>query len=516
MTTSAGYLVVAPVVLPLAVAAFLLVTGSSRPRWRAPVSIAASAVLALLAAALVALADVGPAPVAFIGDWPAPYGIVLVADRLGALMVGVTAMVGFAAALAASPNEASRGPHFHAFLQVELAGLCGAFLTADLFNLFVFFEVLLIASYALLLNGGSQRAMRPGLRYVAVNLVASSFFLVGVAAIYAACGTLNLADLARRLPMAVGRDQALARAGLNALVAVFACKAALLPLGFWLSPTYRAAGPAVAVVFAVMTKVGVVAILRILALASGSGGALDSDAGPSIVGAVYVAGLATVLAGGLASLAARDLSGLVAALVGVSSGVLVAAIATDADAWAGAIAYLAHSTIAIAFLFLVAGAIGAQRGGMAGRLAPGPATADPVLLGALWLIGAVAAAGLPPLGGFVGKFLVLRAVAPAGARAWLWVAILASGGFALIALARAGSTLFWAVNGPAVGPAAPPARGGGAALVALALATLAFAPFAGHLARYVAGAALDLRDPGSARFSQNHRPAPASIRGAPR
>ena len=492
--SAADPLAIAPVVLPFVIGALLLVTEARRPRWQAPVSITTAAALVVVALALVARADAGAPTVTLVGNWPAPYGIVLFVDRLAALMVALVALVGLAAALASTSPTAGRGPHFHGLLQVQLAGLAGAFLTADIFNLFVCFELLLIASYALLLHGADSRAVRPGLRYVAVNLVASAFFLIAAAAIYAASGTLNLADFARRWPALTGFDAALARAGVWALIGVFAVKAALLPLGFWLAPTYRAAPVAVALVFAVMTKVGVYAILRIgAALGAGTGDAIAVE----LAAPLYALGLATVAAGVLSALAARELAALVAALVVVSSGVLVAAIASGPGAWGGAIVYAVHSTIVAALLFLVAGTTGVQRGDLRDRTSAGPVAVDRVLLGSLWVVGGAAAAGFPPFGGFVGKFLVLSSTAGAGVSTGLWFALLGSGGFLMLAFARAGATVFWA-GGPPLPQAPSASPGERAALVVLAAATLALIPAAGPLVRYASAAAQALGAPAAA------------------
>jgi multicomponent K+:H+ antiporter subunit D len=241
-------------------------------------------------------------------------------DRLAALMLVITAVMGIACRLAAG-DEGSR--RFDALLQFQLAGLNGAFLTADLFNLFVFFEVLLAASYALLLDAQGAARLRAGLHYVTVNLLGSSLFLIAAAMFYGIAGTLNIADLDARLAALPASDVALAQVAGLLLLAVFAIKAAALPLGFWLPGTYGAATVHVAVLFAIMTKVGIYSILRVH-------GALF-EAAPQTASAVLPlaglalpwllsAGLATLLLGAAGALAARDLRVLVAWSVVVSAG----------------------------------------------------------------------------------------------------------------------------------------------------------------------------------------------------
>src|SRR6185312_13610024 len=175
------------------------------------------------------------------GDWPAPFGIVLVLDRLAALMLALTAVVAsvsLSSALTAAPAWDTRGRHFHPLFQLQLMGLNGAFLTGDLFNLFVFFEVLLIASYCLLVHGRGVERVRAGFHYVVVNLAASTLFVIGVALLYGVTGTLNLADLALRVPHVAAADAPLVHAAGFVLLVVFALKAAIFPLSLWLPRAY--------------------------------------------------------------------------------------------------------------------------------------------------------------------------------------------------------------------------------------------------------------------------------------
>ena len=492
MTAGPDPLLIAPIVLPFAAAAVLLVVERLRPRWQAPLSVAATVALLVVAIALGQRAAGGEPAVYLLGNWPAPFGIALALDRLSALMLVLTATVALPSLVYALDGWARRGPHFHAFFQLQLAGLCGAFLTADLFNLFVFFEVLLAASYALLLHAADGRALRAGYHYVAINLAGSALFLIAAAMFYGLAGTLNMADLAVKLAVAPDADHGLLRAAGMLLLVVFAVKAAVLPLGFWLPDTYAAAPAPVAALFALMTKVGVYAVLRVSMLLFGA------DAGPVAgLGAttLFALGLATVAVGALGTFAAVHLKGVVAFLVIVSAGTLIAAVAVgSAGALGGAVYYLAQSTIVAALLFLLADAIGRQRGDLGDCLQSGPAVAQPALLGLLFLGAATAIAGLPPLTGFIGKLAILAGAVDAPEAPWLWGVVLASGLVATMALARAGSRLFWKARGEGTG-AGTIAAGEGLALAMLAGAALALAVFAGPAQRYAEATAAQLRAP---------------------
>src|SRR6187402_1327194 len=207
------HLVVAPILLPLIAAALMLALGDQRRGARALVNVLASAAGLAIAVALFAWVDRGGAggtiAVYLPANWAVPYGIVLVADRLAALMLVLTGVLGLTSVLYASARWHRAGVHFHPLFQLQLMGLNGAFLTGDLFNLFVFFEVTLAASYGLLLHGSGQTRVRAGVHYIAVNLLASSLFLIGVAMLYGITGTLNMADMAAKLPLVAETDRGL-------------------------------------------------------------------------------------------------------------------------------------------------------------------------------------------------------------------------------------------------------------------------------------------------------------------
>src|SRR4249920_229953 len=202
--------IVAPVLLPAMTAGLLLLLGPRLPRWlQRAIGCFASVALLAVALHLVCDANAGAVQVYALGDWRPPFGIALVLDRLSALMLVLTGGLGLCALIGASGGVDTESPYFHALFQFQLMGLNGAFLTGDLFNLFVFFEVLLIASYCLLLTGNTPSRLRAGLHYVVVNLVGSSLFLIAVGLLYAITGTLNLADLALKVPQLSPQDRLL-------------------------------------------------------------------------------------------------------------------------------------------------------------------------------------------------------------------------------------------------------------------------------------------------------------------
>lgn len=258
-----------PLLVPLLTGIALVLLRGSATRVRRSVSMTAAVILVIVALQLLTASADGSIAVYRLGNWPAPFGIVLVADRLATAMVALTALLGACALLYAIQGADRAGRHFHVLFQFQLFGLNGAFLTGDLFNLFVFFEVLLIASYGLLLHGGGKLRTRAGLHYVVVNLIGSTLFLFAVGTLYGVLGTLNLAHIAQRMADLPEREAGIASAAGLLLFVVFALKAALAPLHLWLPAAYANTSAPVAALFAIMTKVGAYAILRIYTLVFG-------------------------------------------------------------------------------------------------------------------------------------------------------------------------------------------------------------------------------------------------------
>jgi multicomponent K+:H+ antiporter subunit D len=467
-------------------------------------SITGTGLLLAIAIGLAVMAADGATHVYRLGDWPAPFGIVLVLDRLSALMVLLTAMLALVVLIhAVATGWDARGRHFHALFQFQLMGICGAFLTGDIFNLFVFFEVLLIASYGLMIHSGGRERIRAGLQYVVMNLAGSTLFLFALGTLYASTGTLNIADLAVRIQQIPAEEAALVRVAVMLLLIVFAVKAAVFPVQFWLPGTYANAPAPVAALFAIMTKVGAYAILRIHTTAFGPGiPATEGLAGTWL----FPAAIVTIALGAFGVLGARRLMPLIAfSVVGSMGTLLVAVAAFSPTATTAALYYLVHSTFAAACLFLIADLVVSQRA--SDTLQPRPATVQNGLFAALFFAAAIGMAGMPPLSGFLGKLLVLDALRDPGDLIWAWSAILAGSLLTIVGFARAGSALFWkstAIQLPAVGqggasePGTPAAERATVAQVAPTMAAIAvlagLAAFAGPVSAYLEQTSTQLFD----------------------
>jgi multicomponent K+:H+ antiporter subunit D len=513
-----NHLVIAPILLPLVAGIAHLFGRHLAYSWRRGFSYAVVLGQIGLAAALLNAVSDGDILTYALGNWPAPFGIVMVADRLSAWMLLITAVLalfpliyasrgGERSPLASLPPEGVLHPpwggpaavdvsgrHFHILYQLQLFGLNGAFLTGDLFNLFVFFEVLLLASYGLILHGGGRLKTRAGLHYVVLNLCGSALFLIAVGTLYGLFGTLNMADLARKMAAVTPENLGPARAAGLLLFAVFALKAALLPLYLWLPAAYAHTSAPVAALFVIMTKVGAYSILRVMTLIFGA-----QAGGVALIEPwLLPLALATLLIGLLGALAARGLREQAAYLVVASVGTLLTAFSLGSVAGiAAGLYYLPHSVFTGAALFLLADRIAQGRGSLADRFEPGPAMAGAALLGGLFFIAAMLAAGLPPLSGFVGKFLLLRAALEHPAWPWIMAVTLIGGLLGLIALARAGSLLFFHTPPAEEGAPAPPPFDAGALLPVFGLLalTIGLTLAAGPLHAYASATAEQLLQP---------------------
>ena len=431
--------IIASVVLPALVAPLIVLALRHDLRLQRVCGVTCSVALVGLAGGLLWSASVNPPQVYFLGDWPAPFGIVLVLDRLAALMLALVAVLGLVVLLyVISTGWDARGRHFHALYLFQVMGLNGAFLTGDAFNLFVFFEVLLIASYGLMIHGGGQDRLRAGVQYVAFNLIGSTLFLFALAVVYAVTGTLNLADLAVKVAMLPAGDVAMLRVAGVLMLLVFAVKGALVPLQFWLPGTYANAPGPVAALFAVMTKVGAYAVIRVFTLVFPAGTAVT---GTLFADLLMPAALGTVAVGAVGVLGATTMARQ-AAFAGIASmGTLFVAVAAfEPQATSAALYYLIHSTLAGAALFLVVDLVTRRRGSGDLRVAPVPFVQSG-LLGGLFLAAAVASAGTPPLSGFIGKLLVMDALRDD--MVVVWTMILVGSFLMILGFARAGSHVFW-------------------------------------------------------------------------
>lgn len=468
MTSWLEHLIIGPIVLPLVVAAFMLLLDERRRVVKGVLSLSAMAAILVMAWVLIhesANGAVGGGDVARVyrlGDWAAPYGIVLVADRLSTMMVALTSVLAGCALAFSLARWDRAGPRFHVLFLLLVMGVNGALLTGDLFNLFVFFEIMLAASYGLVLHGSGEKRVRAGLGYIAVNLTASLLFLVGVSLVYGLTGTLNMADLAVRVPEIAAEDRGLFHVAMAVLAVAFLIKSASWPLGFWLAPTYTAASAPAAAMLTILSKVGVYVVLRLSSLAFSDSAGASAGFGQEFL---FAAGLATVLFGLMGMLASRDLGRAAAFAVMVSSGTILAVVGVGGQASLGAaLYYLAGSTLACAALFLVAEVLerGLDGGGGADKAVFDDEYRDPfddternepglvipaavAALGGAVLLCTLMIAGLPPLAGFIGKAAMMSALVEAGDPAsWTIVAILALSSLgALICLTRLGVGSVW-------------------------------------------------------------------------
>lgn len=476
-------LIIAPILLPLLTAAVMMLLGEKHRPLKARINLLSTFAGLGIAVALMLHVQQGASSIGVYlpGNWEAPFGIVLVVDRLAALMMVLTGIVASCALLFALARWDRAGASFHAMFQIQLMGLYGAFLTADLFNLFVFFEVLLAASYGLMLHGSGRARVSAGMHYIAINLVASSLFLIGAAMIYGVTGTLNMADLAIKIPQVAAADRGLLHAGAAILATAFLAKAGMWPLNFWLVPAYSNASAPVAALFAIMTKVGMYTVLRLWTLLfSNEAGASAHFGGEWLV----IGGLATIACAAVSILAAQRLERMASLSILVSAGTLLAAIGFGQPGLTGAaLFYLVSSTLALCALFLLAELIERSRSAndipleedsdalprlqeslhppkginlddeqkaVVGQVIPWTMA----FLGLSFIGCVLLIVGMPPLSGFIGKLnLVASLLNPAGLgtspatltpEGWAFVALLVLSGLAsLMGLTRVAIQRFW-------------------------------------------------------------------------
>ena len=480
------HLIIAPILLPLLTAACMLLLGEKHRPMKARINLG-STLLGLAISITLLLWTQQQTEPASIGvylpsNWQVPFGIVLVVDRLSALMLVLTGIIASCALLFAMARWDRAGASFHALFQIQLMGLYGAFLTADLFNLFVFFEVLLAASYGLMLHGSGKARVSAGLHYISINLLASSLFLIGAALIYGVTGTLNMADLALKIPLVPEADRGLPHAGAAILAVAFLAKAGMWPLNFWLVPAYSSASAPVAALFAIMTKVGIYTVLRLWTLMfSGQAGASAYFASDWLI----YGGMATIVCAAIAILAAQRLERMASLSILVSAGILLSAVGfAQPTLTAAALFYLISSTLALSALFLLSELIERSRSSnemlldddveqlpslmeslnpprgtnlddeqkaVVGQIIPWTMA----FLGLSFIACALLIIGMPPLSGFIGKLTLLNALlnpvglgnlseTPISTAAWCLLALLILSGLAsLVGFSRLGIQRFW-------------------------------------------------------------------------
>jgi len=522
----APHLAILPIVMPLLASALMLLFEERARNAKAIIGALTTFALVIVSLMLVRTVTgqgtdaVSQVIVYRLGDWAAPFGIVLVVDRLAALMVLITTVLGFAAFMYALVRWAIVGPRFHSLFLLLLMGLNGAFLTGDLFNLYVFFEVLLAASYGLLLHSAGRARVKAGLQYIAINLASSMVFLIGVGLMYGVTGTLNMADITAQAAALGPDDLALYKAGLAILLVAFLTKAGMWPLSFWLPTAYAAASPPVAAIFAVMTKVGVYVVLRMLMLVGGEGGAFDPTGIVELITPwLLYGGIATIAYGSVGVLASKELPRIAAYATLISSGTLLAAFGTADERVIGAsLYYLVGSTFAAGAAFLLAEPIGRRRetepvqvvepvfgddfetnlrsefeGYEVGVVIP----ASTALLGGAFVVCALVLAGMPPLSGFLAKLGIMSGVLAfqetVSGSSWVLVSIIVFSGLAtLLALMRKGVEVFWQSGDDAIGEVGSLEA---AAIGLLLTACIAITLAAGPSMRYIDLTSAELASP---------------------
>ena len=484
-------LVPLPIVLPLLGAGLSIVLG----RWRVAQRVVALSVLttttAISIALLISVDRDGPLVVA-AGDWPAPVGITLVVDRLSAIMLTVGSVMLLAVLLYAVGQPGAERHHvgFQSVYLVLAAGVAASFTTGDLFNLFVSFEMMLTASYVLLTLGGGREQVRSGMTYVVISLLASALFVTALALIYAATGTLNMADLAGRigeLPSGVRQSFALL------LVVVFGIKAGLFPLFSWLPDSYPIAPSPVTAVFAgLLTKVGVYALIRSQTLL------FPGDSRPTTL-LLVTAGL-TMVVGVLGAIAQDDIKRILSFNIVSHIGFMVMGLGLMSVAGlAGTILYIVHHIVAKTSLFMTGGLI-EHVGGSSRITSLGNMVRSAPVVAVLFLLPALSLAGVPPLSGFIPKFSLAEAGVAEHRYAIVGVSLAVSL-LTLFSMMKIWIGVFWspALEAPAGRPHAVGRFGGPALMIlptsALTALSIAIAVFAGPLYDLCRRAAVDLLDP---------------------
>jgi multicomponent Na+:H+ antiporter subunit D len=488
-------LVVLPVLVPLATAVACLLMRHWRGAQRAA-SVAGAVGLLLSAAALLGHVSQSGIQVMHLGAWPAPFAISLVADLLAAIMVLLTGITGVAGAIYSlgSIDEAREAHGYHPLFHVLLAGVCLAFITGDFFNLYVAFEVMLMASFVLLALGGERAQLEGGVKYVALNLFSSAVFLAAVGVLYGVAGSLNMADVA--LAVRRGTSPGLLTTIACLLLAAFGIKAAVFPLFFWLPASYHTPPVAVSAVFAgLLTKVGVYALLRAFTLVFVGDTAFTH-------GLLLACAVFTMATGVLGAAAQFEFRRVLSFHIVSQIGYMVLGLGFFTPlALAGTVFYLMHHIVVKTNLFLVAGIV-RRLGGTLELGALGGLYKNRPWLALLFLVPAFSLAGIPPLSGFWGKFVLVKAGLDSGYYVATAVALAVSL-LTLYSMTKLWNEAFWKAA-----PASPdgPARPGAEVtdpipwtllgpVTALAAITVAIGLFAGPVFDLASRAAAQLADP---------------------
>jgi multicomponent Na+:H+ antiporter subunit D len=479
-------LLVLPIVVPLGTAAVLMLA-PKRPGPQRWISSLGSVLLLISAVVVFLRVNATGVQVLQISGWPAPFGITLVADLLAAILVVAVGVVGTAITTVAfsgvDPQREAFG--YHPLIQILLMGVAGAFLTGDLFNLYVWFEVMLVASFVLMALHRTRAQVEAAFKYVTINLIASSIFLTALGLLYGATGTLNMAHLARVWPT-------IGTSGLDTVLAVlflvaFSIKAGLFPLFFWLPASYHTPPAAIGAAFAgLLTKVGVYALIRVFTL-------LFRNAPPALFTLLLVMSAATMVIGLVAALNERDFRRILSFNLVGHIGYTTASLSLLAPAaLAGAIFYVLHHIVVITNLYLVSGVLLRMRrttdmAGLGGMYRDQPA------FSALAMIPIFSLAGVPPLSGFLGKLAILEGTFEAGAY-WVGALVLLVGLLTLLSMGRAWADVFWSPAADAR-ELAPPGTASLVTIAAMSLLTIAMTIGAEPLFEFTSRSAQQLLHP---------------------
>jgi multicomponent Na+:H+ antiporter subunit D len=442
-TPAGDWLVIAPIILTLLAGSGLL-TIRKRVDLQASLAIATLALLVVMTAALLIRVVEHGTIAMTMGRWLPPFGISLVADPLGASLTFIASVVALAVGIYAARDVdiGLRRYGFYPFLLLMMCGVCGAFLTGDVFNLYVWFEVLLISSFGLIVIGNTKAQLDGAVRYAILNLIATTLFLMATGLLYGSLGTLNMADIAMKLQTV---DPDVPILTITALfILAFGMKAAAFPVNFWLPASYHTPAMAVSAVFAgLLTKVGAYALLRLLVMLMPAQRELYTEV-------LVLVAIATMITGVLGALAQSDLRRMLGFLVISGIGLILAGLAIGSpNGVAGAIIYAVHSMLVITALYMACGVAGRVGASFEMRELGGLYIASP-LLAASFLVLVFGVAGLPPFSGFWPK-VVLTQAALVEDRWWLAAAILLTGLMTTIAAGRAFVQSFWR-GGPADTP----------------------------------------------------------------
>lgn len=463
---AADWLVAAPVVWCILVGSLLLML-RKRTALQPLIAIPALGALALMTLGLLAHVMQSGTVTMTMGRWLPPFGISFTVDLLGALFAATASLVALAAGIygRSDVDDSGRRYGFYPFLLLIMAGILGAFMTGDIFNLYVWFEVLLISSFGLLVLGSDRAQLDGAIKYAFLNLIATTLFLVATGYLYGLFGTLNMADIA--IKASELRDTAPLMTLVTLYLLAFGMKAAAFPVNFWLPASYHTPRLVVSALFAgLLTKVGIYALLRIL-------GMLFPVEREELSLLIAIVAALTMILGVIGALAQNDIRRALGFLVISGIGVMMAGLALGSPAGlSGAIFYAAHSMVVMTALYFAVG-IGARLGGGFQLASAGGLYARNAVIAGLTLVLFLSVAGLPPFSGLWPKIMLVKAALDVGAW-WLAASILVTGLLTTVTVGRIWVLAYWRpARGGDLEAGAPLPAGATAALMGLVLLTTA-------------------------------------------